>query len=428
MKNIKISFRYLLLLSFSLISMLFIVIISDIRLQLIIFSIYTISSLMILKIDLLHPSFIFASCYFLYSISYPTLYVLDIDTRYGCSPNLLRYELLGLCVYLLTVGVPKKISLKLSKINQNNKIDKKIWNCILFVQILLTIGTLLVLKYSGFSHKTEIYQNSLLTIMFSLVYIYIFFTTYMTIEFLKNEKKINWIYLIFGFVSFSFIGLVSGERDIAFTSILILTFCLYYSGKFNNKHLILIIPLSFFALLYSTQFKYFFLSGSNISNLNIANIEDLLQKFFNAEFISASRNMQLVLNKASEGVLGINTLFSDIIKVFYSNIDTSLTWFNTEIYYHANVGYGFTLVGEGYVALGAVGVILVFYILGNLMKYIYLRAENNSVMLAMYLNLIPLAVYSIRGNLSSIFSPFVKHLLIGAFIICIIKKFKIKNR
>lgn len=424
-EKIYVTVESIIIVFISLIFLLVLFFSNDIVTQLVAFSLYSAGIIIFLRMNILHPAVLFTICYYFYSISYPLMYVMDMNTRFGCSPWLMRYEGIALVVFLLSVGFSKEDEVSMDTVSYNlKKINVSLWNKIILLTSAITIIAIMLIYRSGYTHKSQIYDNhSPVQYVMSLSYIFIMIFTYVMIAYSKDGIKLNPFLIGIAFLSFSGLGLISGERDIAFTMILVFILMLFYWRKIKKRHLIILGILGFFGMLLSARFKYFFISGmSTGEKLKDMTFQNILYDFFQAEFITASRNLQIIIARSTKGLLGWRTLFSDFIKVFVSKEDTSLTWFNSEIYHHENVGYGFSLVGEGYVISGVVGVVVVFMITGLFMRYLYKKSRKNPIALSLYFNMIPLMIYSIRGNISSFLSPFIKHMLLGWIIILIFNK------
>ena len=138
------------------------------------------------------------------------------------------------------------------------------------------------------------------------------------------------------------------------------------------------IPIIIVLIPLSSSYKYYFLTGSaSVTNNNI------IYAFLSGEFESATRNLQALINNSSStlGVKGLGQIVRDVVAVFNSSIESSTSWFNNTFYPTSKTQYGFTLVGEGYIIAGALGVVLVFAIIGIIIRIMYKKAYNNMYLL-----------------------------------------------
>ena len=77
---------------------------------------------------------------------------------------------------------------------------------------------------------------------------------------------------------------------------------------------------------------------------------------------------------------------------------------------------------QGYIIAGALGVVLVFAIIGIIIRIMYKKAYNNMYLLIAYIYFITVMIYSIRGDLSTVFSALIKQIFLVLFIIFILEK------
>ena len=170
------------------------------------------------------------------------------------------------------------------------------------------------------------------------------------------------------------------------------------------------------------MYKYYFLSGAISDSISLK-FKDLILQFLDGEFISASRNLQVLINNKeyTESLFNGYGILNDFKRIFFKSEFSHGNWFQNTFFSYSKTGYGFTLVGEGYVNLGYFGVILVFVIIGLFIRIIYRKASRNIYFLSIYIYTIPLYMYAIRADLANIFSQFIKHLILSIFIIYVLE-------
>jgi hypothetical protein len=173
------------------------------------------------------------------------------------------------------------------------------------------------------------------------------------------------------------------------------------------------------------KLKGVFLSSTPLSNV-FENYS--LRLLFSGEFLSASRNLETVLNSSSDKVEGLRLYAQDIINVFPSILveaSNGVTWFNKKFYagqFLRGEGEGFGVTAEAIVSLGYLGVPVVFCVLGVLFWKSYAVSFRSKIFLASYSLYIPYTLYAIRGDLSYFFSPLLNHIAIPVFLLVCVRK------
>lgn len=104
------------------------------------------------------------------------------------------------------------------------------------------------------------------------------------------------------------------------------------------------------------------------------------------------------------------------------NISSVTSWFTNTFYLGNTVQYGFTLIGEGYVTGGIVGVILISCIVGFIIKIFYRNFNRSIYWFSAYLYLITVIIYSIRMDLGTILAAIVKQIGLVLFIVVMIEQ------
>jgi oligosaccharide repeat unit polymerase len=374
------------------------------------------SAILISEFDFLHPYFWFSSFFTLYSVAYPILYSYGQPPYYGYSKELMLTQCVALIVTLVAISPIKNINYQVLKPHTLTVFNK------LFFQVLGVIIFIAVLSISrgNFSGKDDIYaSNSIfyyisfrVVLIFSIIYIMQFAT-----DLLKNEKLPMRIFLISASL-ITLLTLYSGERDLLFRFILLTIFILYSFKRIKNKHFLIIIPALVVLLPLTHMYKYFALTGE-VSTATSELYNNIFFEFLTGEFSSAASNMQIILNNShwTEGFRGLNLLFTDILNIVSPDVWRANAWFNNYFFPGSKVQYGFTLVGEGYIMFGYLGIIFLFYLVGLFVRLLYYNSNKNIYLYTIYLYTIPIIIYSFRGDFSNITTPFVKQLLFSILII-----------
>jgi len=243
---------------------------------------------------------------------------------------------------------------------------------------------------------------------------------------LKSKKiRINSFEIVFPFLYFLFISLLLGERNVFFSFMLIVLFFSYRRLGISKNKIILSCLVLVLMIPILGQFKNVFTRTDIAVSENIPIGVSIL----NGEFRSAGYNINYILNQDIDLKYGASILsdFSRaLIPRFIYPVENSIGWYNNT--FHPNIvaqgrGYGFSLAAEGYVNFGYFGVYLWFFIVGGLIVFLNNKSYESNYYFMTYLLLLPIFVYAIRGDMSTIMSPLVKQICIPYFLLFIIYKF-----
>ena len=362
----------------------------DIVIHLISFFILIFTSCIIVKFDIFHPYVWYSVFFGIYSCAYPILYYMNVYNKYGYSKISIFYSWLSLVVINLIIPIKK---IKLKKINHleyKNKIIENFNNCI---QVFVFSVMIFIINSSKYTHKNMIYSdnNIFFKLVFPLTYFIILLYAYnLTKKLSLNLKGVFLAVLKTAFVVGT-VSITTGERDYLFSYLLITILLLFRYKKIKIIHLVLITPLGIILLPLTSSFKYFILTGK-IFKASISN--NIFVKFLDGEFISAGRNLQILVSNNCYNFFKGKMLVNDFVRVFYSTGTSHQIWFNQTFFpLSKHTKYGFTLTGEGYVNGGILGVIFVFILVGLIIRYLYLNSNKNFYNMALYLYMIPLFIY-----------------------------------
>lgn len=396
----------------------------DIVIHLISFFILIFTSCIVVKFDIFHPYVWYNIFFGIYSCAYPILYYMNIYNKYGYSKISIFYSWLSLVVINLIIPVKK---IKLKKINCLKYKNKIIENFNNLIQIFVFSVMIFIVNSSKYTHKNIIYSdnNIFLKLAFSLTYFIILVYAYN----LSKKLNLNLRGIFFTILKTAFVvgmvSIITGERDYLFSYLLITILLLFHYKKIKIISLILIAPLGIILLPLTSSFKYFILTGK-IFKASISN--NIFLKFLDGEFISAGRNLQILVSNNCYNIFKGKMLLNDFIRVFYSTGVSHQIWFNQVFFpLSKHTKYGFTLTGEGYVNGGILGVIFVFILVGLIIRYLYLNSNKSFYNMALYLYMIPLFIYSSRADIANIISPLLKYGLFGITVIWILEYINFKK-
>jgi len=411
MRN-KFLFKYIQLFLLILISGSLIWFSSNIKVHICGMLILCFGAIIISGFDLMHPYFWYSVIFTLYSVSYPILYSAGVSKNYGYSDELMLLQWIALSVFLLVVS-PKKVFV-INKINSSKfSVFNKLLYKFLYIYICLAI---IGISKSNFSTKVEIYSSRNLfyilsfraALMLTIIYIY------QLVQGCTSKKTVDVGLIVKTGVILFLMSMFSGERDIVFRYIAVTIFVLYYFKFIKNRHLLLLVPLFIIIMPLTHKYKYYLLDGT--TRMKRVNTNSRIYEFFAGEFVSASSNIQVLLNNKfyTKGLFNGFTFLNTLLRIFFIKTGFGcVSWYNETFFPNYTTNYGFTLVGEGYINWGYLGVAFVFIIIGLFIKYLYKKSSSNIYWFTIYVYTIPIYMYSIRADLLNIFSPFIKHLILS---------------
>lgn len=160
------------------------------------------------------------------------------------------------------------------------------------------------------------------------------------------------------------------------------------------------------------------------------------------EFLSAPRNLHDILSEQAQleplgrweyqhgRTLANAALRTVVLKPVINQLggpdyEAPIDWFHKQFHpeaYKRGAGYGFTLVGEGYLNGGRAGAIAWFALLGALSMMFYRRAVRGGLWLPAYAMAIPTILFSIRGDYSMIFSFVFKYAFIPFLLVVLMRE------
>lgn len=415
---------YFFILLSSFLSLLLVTAFSSLAIHLIAVWLLCVVAIIVVNGDVLHPYCWFSVVLSLYSTSYAILLAMGWNGNY--SKEQLLYPVIAISVALLFIGPHCETELK-KKIKSNSYDNKNSDNEICdfrfldyFITALSVVCLILsfILLRSGYSGKSAMKQDNNISYrigVYAVRYLVIF-TIIRVLNCLNINKKYG-KHVVLTAISTLCFSLFTGERDVFIRFVVVLFFLLYSSGKIKQKHFLLLVPLSMVLLTLSVQFKYFFLRGTINGSFSLDN---LLEGFLSSDFSAAGRNLQYLIDRPwTKGYFGYKMIVTEL---FYPIIPGSFKtnpdyWFNYVVHSGGYHGNAFTLVGTGYIIAGIPGIVIIFAIVGGLVKYLYIKASENIFYYSAYIYCITIVMISIRGSLNSIVNCFVKEVLV-CFILC----------
>lgn len=369
------------------------------------------------KVDIMHPYAWFSAILALYSTAYSILSVIRLTGNY--SYEQLLYPVIALSTSLLFIGTRKKTNVNRFLLKKDQKtFDYYYLDAVIIVLFVICALLSMLLLRSGFWGKTEMKQANNLSYRIGVYAVR--FLTLFTIVRVSNriqlQKKYIWCLILTGVATVAF-SLSTGERDTYIRFFVVTLFILYSAGIIKKRHFLILIPLSMILLTLSVEFKYYFLRGTLNGSFSISNI---FEGFLSSDFSAAGRNLQYLIDRPwTKGNFGFGMVITELL---YPILPRSIVtnpdyWFNYVVHAGGSHGNAFTLVGTGYVIGGILGVIVVFAIVGYIIKGLYRRADRNLFYFSAYIYSITIIMISIRGSLNSIINCLLKEVGI-CFLFC----------
>lgn len=357
------------------------------------------------KKGILHPFSWMPLFFLMYSISYPLyrLYFSDFSSDY--IYQIIPLNFVGFIAFVIGCLLleKNKTTQDANFLSQDKALRVIGWALIIFCNGL----NLFILK-SGVSTKREyltLVQSNGIEPLFTAYFLLALVGALV----LKNKinkhsklKKDNFLIMTFAtfFISYG----LTGERDLMFRFLLLLFFILFaYYFKYKAWKLIIGLVGFAFILPATQQLKSFFVANT------IQSVELQEGAFLNNEFASSGKNILYLLERGVTGY-GWEIFINDILRVFSfigTNSLSATAWFNEVLRNDygdgGTSGWGFSMVGEGYIAFGILGIVLLFVVLGLITALLFNRIHNR-FFFCLYLLYIPVFIYVLRADLSNFLS------------------------
>ncbi|EKO3729983.1 oligosaccharide repeat unit polymerase [Vibrio metschnikovii] len=244
----------------------------------------------------------------------------------------------------------------------------------------------------------------------------------------KLNHKPKW-WLFFMTLYIIFVSLLLGERNILLSYAVMIMIVAYHRYGMSLKKTMVISLLMISLIPILGLYKNIFTRDNfnESGNLNPPIIIGLL----NGEFRSAGFNIERIVDNKDQfelkyGTSLINNLIRSVIPGFIYKVENSIFWYNNT--FHKDVldegrGYGFSLAAEGYINFGYLGVVIWFFLAGLIINSLYVRSLYSCLFLVIYSSSIPIFIYSLRGDFSTIISPFFKQIFFTIILVAIVDKY-----
>lgn len=386
------------------------------------FVIMTISFMAVIesKFNFSHPYSWFSVFFFLYNCAYSIILIIapwdSAAKGYDSLSSVLIVTALAVSLIVNNPGIKQYDYTSLPNPEFYN-LDIQLLNGIMVGFTILQLVCIILLKGQGITSKSE---QWMVHNMFWIVATYCTrFNTYILaiLVFMGDNLKKRWKIITFSAILTLYFSLLTGERDAILRMVIVLIIALAMIGKIKFRQLIIIGPAGVASMIALNYFKYYLSTGS--MNRDTFTLANTLYEFLYSDFVDCGSNLQTLINSDMAGCQGFSCIFKDILSsVFPSSIMNGLfgnttnwnvsEWYNNYFYAGSTWNRAFTLVGEGYVMGGILGVIVLFLILGLLIRSLYKRSDRSPYFAAIYVYGAVAIISAFRGDASTIFSYIIR--------------------
>lgn len=365
-----------------------------------------------------------------YSINVYITEISLLEINYNLVVLSLKYQLFALFIFVSTLNLitndnNKYLDNKVFKKSLGTKTTTNSENLIFIIlSFFVILGIVFAIK-SGANTKIEANSSNPFKIVsvfsFWILTVIAIIRAYRLKDKMLKDIKL-YIFLIIALVYM----LATGERDVIFRIVFVFLL-IYYDRKQNVSFLLIIFILLSIAILIpiSQGFKAIFLTGSiTISQLGLSSV-------FSNEFLSAGRNFYSLFLYGVEH--DISYLFNDLIRATFPsivseslNIHSTTSWFGSEYRvmhgFSGTSGWGFTLIGEGYLIGDIFGVALVSFLYALIIGNLYNLRVKSIYWYSFYLLAFASSIYVLRADFANLLSQVFKIGGISVFTLFIIHK------
>lgn len=283
---------------------------------------------------------------------------------------------------------------------------------ILLIAVPFTLYYVLIISHSDASSKRDIIENywivKTISDFFILAITILIFLRAMRIG--ESFYRDSFIVLYFFFCTFYV--LLTGERDLLF-KVLFGLIIIYYDQRksFGPLKMIAIFSSILFIVPISQYFKSALLSGT--IDINRAGADLIL----NSEFISSSRNFYSLL--VFDVTRDASFILSDMARALIPTtllgdygVQSTVAWYDTvfrpENGFQGTSGWGFTIVGFGYVVGGLTGIVSIMTFYAWLLSAFYNQRWRSQYWYSLYILALSAFVYVLRADLANLLSQVFK--------------------
>lgn len=363
--------------------------------------------------NLLNPAVGFTLFYLPYVLWYPIYCLLAGTGNQEVLISSIVYAQIGLLAYyvayLLVIGRAESRRPEAAKGRRGRSfIGEILLARVCFVIMILGWTEALT---SGYAGKTDLRASAGIFLTLSVYAVWILTATYIVYLIRSTlESSTSGKVLLAYMATFLLDMAITGERDSIFRSVICTLFVIYHRRRnAGPATLVFIFLAAAFILPISQDLKLFLLAES------ISLREFSLEHIFISEYSAPARNVYMLLQHGYEQSWSF--FFSDLTRALLPVATGDLNqsagaWYNN-VYrerhgFHGTSGWGFSLVAEGILIGGALGVIVLFLIMGVVLTKFYQLRELSEYRLAFYVLSLSTAIYCIRADFANLLSQTIK--------------------
>jgi oligosaccharide repeat unit polymerase len=392
-------------------------------------TVFTISGVLSVKGDLLHPFVWFNIPFLIYSVSAPVLYLVGEYRMYSSYFNSLILEYLAILFFSIVVGCRRMVPTR-RKLSEFYLFEEG--NSFFFI-ICFVFSVFFLHAYVNAGMVTKSEKHFVDSPIYLMDFVYHFLNLSVCIYLLDayfKEKHFNWMVVIFYGAFLLLTVLIAGERAFLYRFVIMgtITYDLFYK-KINKGIVLLAMVIGIYLQSVLAELKMYYFTREVIEWNMRFDFSSIIKFMFGSEFRTASENLSILIEHVPETypfAMG-KTWVADVMRAIIPGflfprdfLQTSSVWFNETFFtdwWERGGGAGFSLVGSGYLNFGIPGVLLVFSILGVGVRKFYRVSVRNLFWMIVYISAIPIFINSIRADISVPLSQIWKHVFFPLLVI-----------
>lgn len=270
----------------------------------------------------------------------------------------------------------------------------------------------LIFWTSGATTKREFWDVDSGTVAVAYNWMFVFYALLLCSLPFTKEKGRNLVIYIVGVASIV-TWLNTGERDVIIKYFLVTIFIFIYQGAIRS-HLKVVLMTALVVLLLPIMKD---MGTSLHRGVEIRTYDSFFLGVLRSDFHAAARNLDILLiNQEFYARHGGERLQIDIARGvlpgFLVSLENTSTWFTRQYTPIAigreSAGLGFSLVGAFYIYGREIGIVLGGAFFGLVCWLLWVRSMNSVFWIAAYITLVPILIWSLRGDLAYILSGLTK--------------------
>lgn len=364
-----------------------------------------------------HPLVLYSLIFFIYIASGGVLAYWGVLSDADSYTESVLLHLVALNVFLATAATPTCSPVISAGWLAHTRVSLSL---VYVVLVILSISYLYAVGSEGYASKSEKIREGGMVVLFG--FIFYMMATVSFLVFIKHHlegRRGLLVLIVLTTLFFTLPILVTGERNISFKFVLgSMVVYQMLTRRIKPRHFMLLLMLGFVLAPLTLNMKMSLTSGYSSGDER-----GYIERMLFGEFKSSVRNTAILLDEINDGNVDqsklyfMNDLYRAVSPGFLvgRSIQTTTAWFNetyfTKFYQHGG-GVGFSLVGVGYLNGGIVGIVVLFGILGLILRKLYEQALGSAAWLAVYAGVISVFCATVRYDLAAPVSQIFKHIIV----------------